>query len=196
MTSLWSSKFKEKLVAAAVTFTYNDNTTMETFGILIDTIVTNTKMLNLLNSLLPEGSSGTGTGWRWALQQLEDEVGVCGVTLKECKTNDVNSTNKEILLNRSFTTIIHDQLALLDTGAEINVIEVNTLAKITSFTRQIDIKQDAVVVDHRRVKMDEIVFVLVFLCYSYAMWKVMLFKILFSRDDGTVDFYILHTVYS
>ena len=32
-----------------------------------------------------------------------------------------------------------------------------------------DIKQDAVVVDHRRVKMDEIVFVLVFLCYSYAM---------------------------
>tara|TARA_A100001015_G_C14434496_1_gene498009 strand:- start:123 stop:425 length:303 start_codon:yes stop_codon:yes gene_type:complete len=100
---------------------------------------------------------------------LEDEVGVCGVTLKECKTNDINSTNKEILLNRSFTTIIHDQLALLDTGAEINVIEVNTLAKITSFTRQIDIKQDAVVVDHRRVKMDEIVFVLVFLCYSYAM---------------------------
>ena len=54
MTSLQSSKFKEKLVAAVVTFTYNNNTTMETFGILIDTIVTNMKMLNLLNGLLPE----------------------------------------------------------------------------------------------------------------------------------------------
>ena len=31
--------------------------------------------------------------------------------------------------------IIHDQLALLDTGAEINVIEADTLAKITSYTR-------------------------------------------------------------
>ena len=65
-----------------------------------------------------------------------NEIGVCGVTLRGAsKTNDVNNINK-ILLNRSFHTIIHNQLALLDTGAEINVIEDDTLAKIkTTYTR-------------------------------------------------------------
>ena len=60
---------------------------------------------------------------------------MCGVTLKGNKTNDVNNTNIELLLNRSFTTIVHNQLALLDTGAEINVIEAKTLAKIKKHSR-------------------------------------------------------------
>ena len=71
-----------------------------------------------------------------------NEIGVCGVMLRGAsKTNDVNNINK-ILLNRSFHTIIHNQLALLDTGAEINVIEDDTLVKIkTTYTRNYRQKQ-------------------------------------------------------
>ena len=79
-----------------------------------------------------DGNESTGRGWgRWDLKELEEEVGVCGVTLKGNKTNDVNNTNLAILLNRSFTTIVHNQIALLDTGAEINVIEANIPRRIS-----------------------------------------------------------------
>ena len=53
--SLRDTTFKTKLTAAAVTFTYDDDTTMDSFGVLIDTIVTNTKVLNLSDSPLLDG---------------------------------------------------------------------------------------------------------------------------------------------